>query len=398
MIQQIPTAYRAGYEKARADSPELADEYVAHTLVGDPEADALVNSLAAASQEQQARFIRAGMEEDAEGLRSAPQEVRDFFERISTTPEWFDSQVVNAGCRKFHAYSDLFLTAFVTDIIIQGFTTLISHSFFITGRLTDRGVRRLRQNILHLLEIMLPGGLERHGEGWKLSVRIRLIHARVRQQLLASEDWDQEAHGVPLSAANVALASCNFSGMMLRSAARIGARLNHDERDSFMQIWRYTACLMGAPEKLMFRNEAEACEIFRVGYMCEPPFGLEAIAMANSVINSAPLVIGIQDRDERKSLISYGYRLSRALLGDELADELMFPKSRTAGALLILRWQRRIQEILEAIGKPLRRTAATGTGGARSKNFMTMLDISVLDEDGISYRLPDQLHGDASRW
>ena len=390
---QIPTAYQPGYEKARASDPEFADKYIEHTLIGDPEADALVNAIAAADQEQQAEFIRAGMDEDAEALRSVPQEVREFFERISTPPEWFDSEVVYAGCRKFHAYSDLFLTAFVTDIIVRGFTTLISQSFFITGRLTDRGVRRLRQNIRHLLEIMMPGGLDRHGEGWKLSVRIRLVHARVRQQLLVSEDWDQEAHGMPLSAAHIALASCNFSGMMLWAAGRIGARLNDEERDSFMQIWRYTAWLMGVPDVLIFRDEAEAREIFRVGYMCEPPFGVEAIAMANSVINSAPLVIGIEDKDERKALLSYGYRLSRALLGDELADQLMFPKSRTTGTLVYLRMRRRVQEVIDALRGPRQRAK-----GLRTQNFMTMLDISVLEEDNISYRLPDELHGDPSSW
>ena len=390
---QIPTAYQPGYEKARASDPDLAKTYIEHTLIGDPSADALVNAIAAADQEQQAEFIRAGMDEDEEALRSVPQEVREFFDRISTPPEWFDPEVVYAGCRKFHAYSDLFLTAFVTDIIVRGFTTLISQSFFITGRLTDRGVRRLRQNIRHLLEIMLPGGLERHGEGWKLSVRIRLVHARVRQQLLVSEDWDQEAHGMPLSAAHTALASCNFSGMMLRAAGRIGARLNDEERDSFMQIWRYTAWLMGVPDALIFRDEAEARETFRVGYMCEPPFGVEAIAMANSVINSAPLVIGIEDQDERKALLSYGYRLSRALLGDELADQLMFPKSRTTGTLVYLRMRRRVQEVIDALRGPRQRTK-----GLRTQNFMTMLDISVLEEDKISYRLPDELHGDPSSW
>ncbi|MDE2813583.1 MAG: oxygenase MpaB family protein [Gemmatimonadota bacterium] len=390
---RIPVAYEPGYEKARASNPELADKYIEHTLIGDPEADFLVNAIAAADQEQQAEFIRAGMDEDEETLRSAPPVVGDFFDRISTPPEWFDSEVVYAGCRKFHAYSDLFLTAFVTDIIVRGFTTLISQSFFITGRLTDRGVRRLRQNIRHLLEIMMPGGLDRHGEGWKLSVRLRLVHARVRQHLLVSEDWDQEAHGMPLSAAHIALASCNFSGMMLWAAGRIGARLNDEERDSFMQIWRYTAWLMGAPDALLFRNEDEAREIFRVGYLCEPPFGVEAIAMANSVINSAPLVIGIEDKDERKALLSYGYRLSRALLGDELADQLMFPKSRTTGALVYLRMRRRVQEVIDALRGPGQRAK-----GLRTQNFMTMLDISVLDEERISYRLPDELHGDASRW
>ncbi len=388
IINNIPVAYQPGYEKARTSDPELATRFVEHTLLGDPEADALANELFSFDQEQQGEFIRAGMEQDEEALRTAPQVVREFFERIETPPEWFDPQSVYPGCHAFHAYSDLFLTAFVTDVIVRGFSTLISQSFFITGRLTDRGVRRLRQNIRHLLDITLPGGLKRQGEGWKLSVRLRLIHARIRRQLLLTEEWDQKAHGVPLSAAHIALASCNFSAMLLRSAARIGARLNDEDRASFMQIWRYTAHLMGVPDALLFRNETEACELFRVGYICEPPLGVEAIAMANSVINSAPLVIGIDDRGKRKSLTSFGYRLSRALIGDELADQLMFPKGRTSGTLAFLRMKRRIQEVLEALPVPKRRT----------QNFMTLLDITILDGEEISYRLPDRLHGDASSW
>ncbi len=390
---QIPSSYQPGYEKALLTDPDLAKTYIQHTLIGDPDADALINAISDIDHEQQGEFIRVGMDQDEEKLRDAPQGVREFFEKIGTPPAWFDPQSVYPGCSGFHAYSDLFLTAFVTDIIIRGFTTLISQSFFMTGRLTDWGVRRLRQNIRHLLEIMLPGGLERHGEGWKLSVRLRLVHAQIRRHLLASEDWDYEAHGLPISAAHVALASCNFSGMMLDSAARIGARLNDEERDSFMQIWRYTAYLMGVPDVLLFRNETEAKEIFRVGYICEPSPGLEAIAMANSVIASAPLVIGIDDRSERDDLSNYGYRLSRSLLGDELADQLMFPESRTAGAgtLAYLRLRRRIQEVIDVFrwGKRPRQ---------RTRNFITLLHISMLKPDMITYRLPNRLHADAASW
>jgi hypothetical protein len=390
---QIPSSYQPGYKEALLTDPALAKTYIQHTLIGDPDADAFINAISDIDHEEQGEFIKAGMDQDEEKLCDAPQVVREFFEKIGAPPTWFDPQSVYPGCSGFHAYSDLFLTAFVTDIIIRGFTTLISQSFFITGRLTDWGVRRLRQNIRHLLEIMLPGGLERHGEGWKLSVRLRLVHAQIRRHLLASEDWDHEAHGMPISTAHVALASCNFSGMMLDSAARIGARLNDEERDSFMQIWRYTAHLMGVPDVLLFRNETEAKEIFRVGYICEPPPGLEAIAMANSVIASAPLVIGIDDRDERDDLSNYGYRLSRSLLGDELADQLMFPESRTAGAgtLAYLRLRRRIQEIIDVFrwGKRPRQ---------RARNFITLLHISMLKPDMITYRLPNRLHADAASW
>ena len=223
------------------------------------------------------------------------------------------------------------------------------------------------------------------------TVRLRLVHAQVRRHLLASEEWDHEAHGMPISAAHIALASCNFSGMLLRSAMRIGARLNDEERDSFMQIWRYTAHLMGVPEALMFSNETEACEIYRVGYICEPPPGLEAIAMANSVIASAPYVIGIEDEKERDNLSGFGYRLSRALIGDELADQLMFPKSRISrtGTLVYLRLRRRIQDILNVLlwWRP----------DHRAQNFMTLLNVSTLEEHKISYRLPDKLHADEAK-
>ena len=77
----------------------------------------------------------------------------------------------------------MILAAFVAGVLIEGFTTNIAKSFFITGRVRDQGVRRLGQNNRHMLEIFLPGGLCRHGDGWKLSVRIRIVHARIRHLL-----------------------------------------------------------------------------------------------------------------------------------------------------------------------------------------------------------------------
>ena len=41
-----PSDYKAGYEKARLVDKETADNYIAHTHVGDPVMDALVDELA----------------------------------------------------------------------------------------------------------------------------------------------------------------------------------------------------------------------------------------------------------------------------------------------------------------------------------------------------------------
>ena len=41
----IPTDYTQGYERARAVEPDLADKYVAHTLIGDPVGEAMMDDL-----------------------------------------------------------------------------------------------------------------------------------------------------------------------------------------------------------------------------------------------------------------------------------------------------------------------------------------------------------------
>ena len=57
-------AYVDGYAKARALDPHVADNYVAHTRIGDPVMDAVVEDLAHLPQGQVHKFIHAGMEED----------------------------------------------------------------------------------------------------------------------------------------------------------------------------------------------------------------------------------------------------------------------------------------------------------------------------------------------
>ena len=85
----IPSVYQAGYAEARALNPDLAAAYVGQTVVGDSEADAVVEALAPFSQREVHRFINAGMERDAELLAEAPPPLQAFFARTETPPAWF---------------------------------------------------------------------------------------------------------------------------------------------------------------------------------------------------------------------------------------------------------------------------------------------------------------------
>ena len=93
-----------------------------------------------------------------------------------------------------------------------------------TGRLFEKGVWRLKQNNRQQLEIFWPGGLERQGEGWKLSVRVRFVHGQVRRLLSRSDDWDHDAWGTPISAAHLGYALACFSARSLIHSKALGAR------------------------------------------------------------------------------------------------------------------------------------------------------------------------------
>ena len=389
---KIPTDYEPGYVRASALEPEIASNYVAHTNVGDAEADAVVHELLQLDPGQSGRFIQAAMDGDEEALADAPPVLLDFFESIESPPDWVDFPSFIPGIRMFHRNSRLVLGAFVGGVLVEGFSTNISKSFFTTGRLRDQGVRRLKQNNRHMIEIFMPGGLRREADGWKLSVRVRLIHAQVRHLLNESGEWDHDAWGVPISAAHVGFAITAFSARLLMHLKSLGAVFDDEERDSFMAIWRYSGFLMGIPETILYEREEDALRLFDIGKMCEPTGQMESIAMANSLINSSPLVVGIDDPIERRTLSKYVFTVSRALIGNSLANELNYPSSLTLGVLTWFRLQERYQRTLGKLHPKL-------SSNNNFTQFTSLLEASMFDEAGISYRLPDHVYAEeSSKW
>ena len=179
-----------------------------------------------------------------------------------------------------------------------------------------------------------------------------------------------------------------FSARLLRHMRGLGAAFEQEERDSFMAVWRYIGYLMGIPETILFRDEQEALRVFRIGGMCEPPISLESIAMANSLMASAPYVAGIPGHDARVKLTNYAYKISRALIGDALANQLKYPKANSFGVLLNFRNLGRLRRVMGRSFPKLVNNPYT--------YFTGLLEVSAYDEAGISYRLPDHIHAEQS--
>ena len=387
----IPTSYKEGYETAQPSDRELAKRYVDHTVIGDPLADRLIAETGEIGSKEVERYIGLGMQkETASEIRKAPDAIREFFEFCYDVPDWVDLDSYQDGCRMFHRNTRLVLAGMVGGVLIEGFATNIAKSFFLTGRLRDKGVRRLQQNNRHMVEIFMPDGMRVFNDGWAYSVRIRLVHAKVRRLISLSSEWDDEALGIPISSANLGLALASFSARLIYHIQRLGASFKAGEREAFMSIWRYSGYLMGIPESILFTSEDEANEIFRVGHICEPSPSFESIALASSIINSAPLFAGMTQPKDRQNMAHYISMVSRALIGDQIADDLMIDCKSQFALLWKFKWLYRLENLLTKV-KPSR--------APQNNNMLTILDISAYDPQGMSLALPDHVYAErSSNW
>ncbi len=383
----VPSAYAEGYITAQLHNKSLADNYVRHITVGDPELDPVIRELSSLPPVDFHRFIRAGIEQQDDVLRQAPKDLRDFFDQVVyPSPPWLDHDAFRPGVVAFLANVDLMLVAFVTGVLVEGFSTLIAKSFNITKRVGSTS-RRLQQNNRQIMDIFFPGGLQMYGDGWKLSVRVRFVHSRIRVLLENSEAWNHEAWGTPVSAAHLGFAISVFSKRLLEYSVAVGAKFDKDASEGVLAVWRYAGYLMGIPETILYTTGSEAEQTYTIGHMCEPTPDADSIEVANTLIQSIPKIADITDPKEREEVIALAYRLSRALIGHELANRFDYPKYSTLGALFLYRIKQRISHMFR------------DSQLIRSQNFTQLMQISVYDDDGISYKMPDHVHSHiSSKW
>ena len=380
-----PSAYSDGYARARGVDREAADNYIRHTMIGDPELDPVFEELADLPPDDLHRFIRAAVEQDDDAtLYRAPQALRDFFDNMEV-PTWVDFEAFKPGQRAFFENMSNMLVAYAIGSAVEGFSTLVSKSFSITGRVPGMGPgaeRRLRQNNRHMVETYYPDGLRRDGEGWKISMRIRFVHARIRKLLADSDAWDHAAWGTPLSAAHIGgIALYTFSIRQFEHAISMGSEISPEARESIVKIWRYSGHILGVPDAILFTNEDDARRIYDIGHLCEPPPDDDSIGVANAVFSAIPAMAGTKTEAERKSLQMYAYRLSRALIGNELADRYGYPNTIRSRYLVLLYFRTKARLI-----KPLAKNRML-----QEQNFTQIFEATQYDKEGISYKMPDHV-------
>lgn len=225
----------------------------AYTMLGDVVADAYAALMPAIPFRRLIAMLQEACDRGVEQVEGAPPELVAFIRDMERVPDWVDMDMVREGARL-----DLNATANVSPYAIRGAfiaTFLNKYSALpmaLTGTLSNEtAARRVRETAHFFACTVLPGALERHGEGFKAAAMVRLMHSMVRVNVLRSGRWDASVYGVPIPQVDQMPAGLIPVFLLAFRLIGEGRREFTPAERAQVELARYRCFLLGLPEDLL---------------------------------------------------------------------------------------------------------------------------------------------------
>jgi hypothetical protein len=308
--------------------PERVDAFARNLLRGDGPADAAVEALEKYPRDMQNALIARALD-GTPAAPDVPEPLRALLAEVSQVPFWVDD------ARMAHA-SEAFLRSGLLGGLVLGARSLVggycspagNKPLVFSGRLERDAGRRLAETGRFVRAVSMPGGMRRDGEGFRITIRVRLMHASVRRSLQRSDVWREDAWGVPINQADMAATLLLFSMVLHDGLAKLGMVPTPGEREDLLHLWRYVGFVMGVCDELRCSTLAEARSLWDLVTMTQAPPDDDSRALARALMEWP--VRQAKTPEERRFAVRtrpVAYALSRHLLGDELADALGYPRT-----------------------------------------------------------------------
>jgi hypothetical protein len=312
-----------GYEPDQA----LVDFFRRAHFQGDPAADALVRWMHGFGlREGRALFERA-LERGMGDVPNPPAPLRAFFEEIEVVPAWLDRGTLARACRVprratlGHNYV-LFSISLLAGYLSSGVTKTLAA----TGELEAMAPRRVAETSEFIESLYASGTLGRDSAGFKNTIRVRLMHAFVRDKLLRS-GWDTSRWGMPINQADMAGTVLSFSVTYLMGLRMLGFVVSKAERAALIHFWRYVGRLLGVSDAFLPATERESLRLLWLVAATQSGPDDDGRALARALL-------GVPDAYSHEGLFGemlarfdacFCAGFTRSFIGDSAADDLGLP-------------------------------------------------------------------------
>lgn len=240
-----------------------------------------------------------------------------------------DWDQIARGQDVFYRYGGANLTGLAYQSLLGGMgAARVVETLARTGGFSTKVARgRLFETTQHILqctkslESIQPGG-----EGFASTIRVRLLHAAVRNRILKLAEsrpdyYNLKEWGVPINDLDSIATIDTFSASLVwLSLPRQGIFLREQEIVDYIALWRYIAYVIGAPTEGFFENPTQAKRIFESLLYFEIEPSATSQVLANNIIKC------LQDQPPGYASADLLIAGARWLNGNKLGDALGLPR------------------------------------------------------------------------
>ena len=331
----IPTRY-TDLDAARRRFGDRVDRLAPYLMALDPLGDAAAEALPAG---RGWALLNEALERGVDAVSDAPAALRALFAEIDRVPPWVDWTALDRGGELLMRAGALGGMVLGARSIVLGYASSGGNKPLVfSGRLKEQASRRLNETSRFVQAVCRPGGMRRSADGFKITVKVRLMHAEVRRMIRRSGRWDDARWGAPINQHDMAATTLLFSVVVLDGLRLFGLDVSAEEAESYTQLWRYVGRVIGCDPELTPCSELEARQLGELIAATQGAPDDDARALTHALLHAGFQVAKTPAAVRRARFErGLGRGLVRALLGDATADALGVPVSPWRHTLAVLR-------------------------------------------------------------
>lgn len=314
---------------ARAQFGDQVDRVGAFLHQGDPLADRVIAAFAELPAGSGMALLERGLALGPSSVKDAPEPLRELLAEVENVPAWVDERALERGGEL------LFRSGWFGGVVL-GISLLYGYAspggnkpLALSGRLKEQAPKRLRETSRFVQATCMPFGLSRGGPGVAITVKVRLMHAQVRQMILRSGRWRSDEWGLPINQHDMAGTSILFSYAPIESLRSLGFVLDDEEVHLFMQLWRYSGHLIGVDPSLLPTSEHDAQRLKDIISATEGDPDEDSKALTRALFASGPRSLEGTPEEKARAvrMAELGEGLVRSVMGEETSDGLGVPST-----------------------------------------------------------------------
>jgi hypothetical protein len=285
------------------------------------------------------RLFEQGLRGGSRAIPGAPGALRDLLDEAAEVPAWVDWWTCDRGGELLMRTGVLGGAVLGSHSLVLGYASPGGNKpLVLSGRLKEQALTRLNETARFVQAVCRPGGMRPFADGWQITLKVRLIHAKVRRIILASGKWNEEAWGAPINQHDMAGTTLLFSLAIMDGLRKLGVRIDSEEGERYIHLWRWIGQVIGVDHALLPVSEQDAVRLADVVAATMGPPDQDSRDLTHALFDAAfeGAVTADLRRDAARRHL-FGTTLCRELIGDELADGLAVPRNTARFAMPMVR-------------------------------------------------------------